>query len=103
MVEDFLAHLAAPAGLLVTTEWESGVEDIVAVDPDGAGLQPLRHFVCHAAISCPDTGGETVDSVVRLGCNAVEVIVTEALGHQHRAEYLLSDNLHGWACAGDER
>ncbi len=37
VVEDLVAHLASPAGLLVAAEWQRGVEDVVAVDPDGAG------------------------------------------------------------------
>src|SRR5947209_10290209 len=39
VVEDVVAHLAAPAGLLVSTERQSGVKDVVAVDPHRARLQ----------------------------------------------------------------
>ena len=39
VLQDFVAHFAAPAGLLVAAEWKGGVEDVVAIDPDCAGLQ----------------------------------------------------------------
>jgi hypothetical protein len=34
--ENFVAHLSAPTGLLVASEWECRVKDVVAVDPNGA-------------------------------------------------------------------
>ena len=37
IVECFCSHFAAPARLLEAAEGESGVENVVAVDPDGAG------------------------------------------------------------------
>src|ERR1035437_5297139 len=40
-IERFVAHLAAPAGLLVAAEWQCRVEHVVAVDPDGAGPELL--------------------------------------------------------------
>src|SRR5450755_476114 len=36
-LENLVAHLAAPAGLLVAAERQGGVEDVVAVDPHSAG------------------------------------------------------------------
>src|SRR5580692_7094789 len=39
VLQDFVAHFATPAGLLVAAERERGVEDVVAIDPDCAGLQ----------------------------------------------------------------
>ena len=39
LLEHFVAHFAAPAGLLVAAEGHSGVEHVVAVDPDRAGAQ----------------------------------------------------------------
>ena len=35
--ERLVAHFAAPTGLLVTSKRKSGVEHVVAIDPDGAG------------------------------------------------------------------
>src|SRR6185437_8383150 len=44
-LEDLVAHLAAPAGLLVAAERQRGVEDVVAVDPDGPGTELLGQCV----------------------------------------------------------
>src|SRR5580692_10662999 len=38
-VQDFVTHFAAPPGLLVAAERQSGVEHVVAVDPDRAGAK----------------------------------------------------------------
>ena len=37
VVEDLVARFAAPSGLLVASEGERGVENVVAVDPHGSG------------------------------------------------------------------
>ena len=64
VVEHFLAHLAAPAGLLVTAERQRGVEHVVAIDPDRAGADAAGQLVRGAAVAGPDAGGEAVDRVV---------------------------------------
>ena len=38
-LEGVVAHFASPAGLLVAAEGKRGVENVVAVDPDGSGAQ----------------------------------------------------------------
>ena len=39
LLEDFVAHFAAPAGLFVSAEGQSGVEHVVAIDPNGSGAE----------------------------------------------------------------
>jgi len=38
-VEDVVAHFAARSGLLVAAEGHGGIEDVVAIDPDGSGAE----------------------------------------------------------------
>src|ERR1035438_3355586 len=53
VVQDLFAHFAAPAGLLVSAEGQGSVEDVVAVDPHGAGAKTARHFVGQAQVLRP--------------------------------------------------
>ncbi len=34
-----MSHLTAPAGLLVAAKGQCRIEDVIAIDPDGARLQ----------------------------------------------------------------
>src|ERR1700730_5058367 len=70
-IEDLVAHFAAPPGLLVAAEGQCGVEDVVAVDPDGAGVPPFGHAVGSAQVLGPDPGAESVDRVVGRGQHVV--------------------------------
>src|SRR6267378_5045201 len=65
-LEGLVAHLAAPAGLLVPAERQGRVEDVVAVDPHGPGTELLRQGVGLGDVLGPDSGPETVAGVVRL-------------------------------------
>jgi hypothetical protein len=42
VLKHFVAHLAAPAGLLVASKRQGGVEDVVAIDPHGSSAQFCR-------------------------------------------------------------
>src|ERR1700733_13558608 len=75
VVQHLLAHLASPAGLLVTAEGERCVEDVMAIDPHRAGAQPLGHLVRQAAVACPHASSEAIDRVVGLLGDAVEIAV----------------------------
>ena len=55
-LEGLVAHLAAPAGLLVAAERQGRVEDVVAVDPDGPGAELLRQRVRLGDVLGPDAG-----------------------------------------------
>src|SRR6185312_12710754 len=99
-LEGLVAHLTAPAGLLVPAERQGRVEDVVAVDPDGPGAELLRQGVGLGDVPGPDPGPEAVAGVVRLGGDLVQA--AERLGHDDRAEDLLADDLHVRAGVGDD-
>ena len=67
-----MAHLAAPAGLLVPAERQRGIEHVVAVDPDRPGAKLLRQRVGLGDVPGPDPGPEAVAGVVRLGGDLVQ-------------------------------
>src|ERR1700729_721007 len=71
-LEDLVAHLATPAGLLVAAERQGRVEDVVAVDPDGAGPELLRQGVRLGDVPGPDAGAEAVAGVVGLSGDLVQ-------------------------------
>src|SRR5690348_3195772 len=62
-LEGLVAHLTAPAGLLVPAERQGRVEDVVAVDPDGPGAELLRQGVGLGDVLGPDPGAEAVGSM----------------------------------------
>src|SRR5437867_5387680 len=59
-IERLMAHLPAPAGLLVAPEGKSGIKDVVAVDPDGAGPEAAGEAMCLGQVACPNAGGQTI-------------------------------------------
>src|SRR5215469_1393289 len=73
VLQDFVSHLAAPARLLVATERERRVEDVVAVDPDGSGAQLRGDRVGLADVAGPDPRGKSVVRVVGHPDQVVEV------------------------------
>src|SRR5580700_7023876 len=91
-LQDLVAHLAAPAGLLVAAERQRRVEDVVAVDPDGAGPELLRQGVRLGDVLGPDARAEAVLGVVGGGGDVLERL--ERRRHDDRAEDLLADDLH---------
>ena len=60
VVERLLAQLAADAARLEAAERGGGVEDVVAVDPDGPGADAVGDRVGLADVAGPDRGGEAV-------------------------------------------
>src|SRR5258708_5005307 len=72
-VEHFVAHLTAPAGLLVSAERQCRVEHVVAVDPDGAGPDLLGQGVSLGDVPGPDAGAEAVLGIVGDGGDLVHV------------------------------
>src|SRR6204780_1968940 len=99
-LEDLVAHLAAPAGLLVAAERQGRVEDVVAVDPDRAGPELLGQGVGLGDVLGPDPGTKAVDAVVRLGGDLVQG--PERGGDHDRAEDLLADDGHIGPGVGDD-
>src|ERR1700730_13867256 len=64
-MERLVAHLAAPARLLVPAERQCRVEHVVAVDPDGAGPELLRQGMGLGDVPGPDARPQAVLGVVR--------------------------------------
>jgi hypothetical protein len=64
--EGVLAALATKTGLLEATEGHLGVELVVAVDPDGAGLELVGDGDGAGDVLGEDGGGEAVEAVVGL-------------------------------------
>ena len=87
-----LAKLASDTALLVSAERHRGVEVVHAVDPDGAGLEPVGGADGLVEVAGEDGGSETVDGVVRLVDDVV--LVLELDDDTDGAEDLLLDNLH---------
>ena len=54
-----VAHLAAPAGLLVAAEGQRCVEEVVAVDPHGYGAQDVCNTVPFADVTRPTPAFQT--------------------------------------------
>src|SRR5216683_1953650 len=92
VVEDLVAHFAAPAGLLVTAEGEGCVENVVAVDPHGSGGDLVGHAVGFADVARPDAGGEAVHVVVGAGHKPGGI--GERHGHHHGTKDLFLHDLH---------
>src|SRR5260370_2843402 len=62
--EHVVAHLAAPSRLLVASERQPCVEDVVAVDPHRPGAKLLRHAMRLAYLPRPDGGSESIVALV---------------------------------------
>jgi hypothetical protein len=77
VVEHLLTHLTSPAGLLIPAERQRRVEHVVAVDPHRPGPDPAGELVGGTAVAGPHTGRETVDRVVGLLGDPVEIVVLE--------------------------
>src|SRR5271154_541832 len=86
-VENLVAPLAPPAGLLVSTEGKRSVENVEAVDPDGASLDLLREGVGLGYVLGPDTCRQAVDGIICDRCGFVGVV--EAVSDQHGAKDLV--------------
>src|SRR5215471_14876064 len=98
-LQGLVAHLSSPAGLLVAAEGQRGVEDVVAIDPDGAGPEALGHRVGLGDVSGPDAGSQAVGGVVGGLGDVVER--PERLGDDDGPEDLLADDPHVAAGLGD--
>ena len=91
-IEHFVAHLAAPAGLFVAAKGQRGVENIVAIDPDGARLQRGGDAMRFGNVARPNAGGQAVVGLVGAGDQFVGI--GERFGHDDRAENFLAHNAH---------
>src|SRR4051812_44739656 len=84
--EAFFAEFAAVAGHFVAAEGGGGVEDVVAVDPDGAGAELGGEGVGFGDVAGPDGGGEAVGGGVGAGGDFVERLELEH-GHDGAKDF----------------
>jgi hypothetical protein len=87
-----VAHFAAPSGLLVASEGERGVENVVAVDPHGSGGDLVGDAVGFADVARPEAGGEAVHVVV--GARHQLGGFGERNGHNHGTKDFFLHDLH---------
>src|ERR1700690_93198 len=85
------AHFAAPTGLLVATERQCRVEDVVAIDPDGSSLYLRRQQVFLTDVTSPDTSREPIDAVIRLSDQILVHLLERHRGHDGAEDLLLND------------
>jgi hypothetical protein len=95
-----LAELAADPGLLVAAKGVPGVEQVVVVDPDGAGAQALGDPDGPGRVAAPDGAGQAVGGVVGDGDRLV--VVVEGDDGQDRAEDLLLGDPRGRVDPGED-
>src|SRR5262245_26348750 len=81
-----MSHLASPARLLVAAEWQRGVEDVVAVDPDGSGAQTVRDAMRATEIPGEDAGCKAIRGVVGASDKIVVRILERYRGHHGSKE-----------------
>src|SRR4029077_3394905 len=66
LLQDFVAHFATPAGLLVSAEGQCRVKDVVAVNPDRAGAELGGQAMRLRDVARPDSGGQAIGGGVGL-------------------------------------
>src|ERR1700677_4161414 len=86
VAEHLVAHLAAPARLLVAAERQGCVVDVVGVNPDRAGADHLGGFDGFRDVLRPDARSKAIVRVVGSGRDLPRVI--EWHRRKHGAEYL---------------
>src|SRR5260370_8545645 len=87
------AQVAEEAALLVAAEGGSGIEGVVGVDPDTAGLDLRGDAVRQFDVVGPDGGGQAVGSTVGDADGIFGVAKTD--GAEDRAEDLIAGDPHG--------
>src|SRR5678816_2501749 len=84
--QHFVAHLAAPTGLLVTTKRERGIENVVAIDPHRSCFKSGRDTVSLGDVACPDPRCQAVRRLVSAGNQFLGL--RERFGDHHRTKDL---------------
>ena len=85
MVEHrLLAEIVADAGILGAAEGQGGVQHIVDIDPDIAGLEPPDEAMDAADVARPDAGTEAIFGIV--GIFQCLGLVSEFRGDEDRTE-----------------
>ncbi|MCY1225917.1 hypothetical protein D9M72_381290 [compost metagenome] len=96
-----MAHLAADARLLEAAEGHGRVQQVVGVDPDGAGLQARDQAHHLLQVVGPDARRQPVGRVVGQPQHFVDLV--KGRGDQHRAEDFLAHHPHVRTHIGDHR
>src|SRR5262245_17517856 len=92
MLQGVLAQFAAVSAHLVAAEGGGGIEDIVAVDPDGAGAQAVGDAVRLGDVAGPDGGGQAEMGLVAAFHHLVGVLEREHV--HHWAENFVAGDFH---------
>src|ERR1700741_144393 len=58
LVDRLGAVLAPQPRVFIATEWRHETDRAIGIDPDRAGLEPLRHAKRAADVRCPDSRAE---------------------------------------------
>ncbi len=90
VAEGVFAEFAADAGHFEAAEGGGGVEDVVAVDPDGAGFEFGGDAVGLGDVFGPDGGGEAVHVFVAAGDDFVNVFEFDD-GEDGAEDFFLGD------------
>jgi len=90
--------LASESGLFETAERHVGIDEVVAVHPDGAGADPGDQPLHCAQVVRPDARTQAVRGVIRQDSESVEII--EPLRDQHGPEDFLANDPHVGADTG---
>src|SRR5208337_429734 len=91
-VERLLAQFAAEAAPLEPAEGGGGVEDVIAVDPEGPRADAIGDGVRLADVAGPDCGGQAVLGRVPPVDDLIDVV--ELQDRQDRPEDLLAGDRH---------
>src|ERR1700674_390768 len=92
LLQYFVAHFAAPAGLLVSAEGQGSVENVVAVNPHRTGAELGSETMRLLDIARPNSRGQAVNRIV--GLRNQFPGIAERNGRNHRSEDLLPHDLH---------
>src|SRR3954468_18875631 len=92
VAQGVFAEFAADAAHFEAAERGGGVEDVVAVDPDGASAELGGEAVGFGDVAGPDGGGQAVHGAVTAGDHFVDVLEGDD-GHD-RAENLFAGDFH---------
>lgn len=95
-----LTKLATDTRLLVPTEWQLVVQGVVCVDPDGTGLEGIRHVDGGIEVGRVDGSGETVGGAVT-DSDGIRLVFELGDGADG-AEYFFLHDLHVFADIGED-
>src|SRR5580698_11157128 len=99
MIEHHLVVLAANAGLLVAAERGVGGIQVIAVDPDAAGLNTPSETIATVCVPAPDSCAQSVRRIV--GDGQRFALIPERCYRQNRSEDFFLEDPHFVIAAED--